>query len=123
MGACRSVDPHTGGLVGDDRRAEGEVNAKPVVLVELTGSIVPPRELRRVGVVIAGKVDEPEFKQPADGVAFGWAGVSTSSPPRRVIDITISGGDVDVAGHDRAPLGGAVLLKLTAEAFEPHEFE
>ena len=62
-----------------------------MVLVELTGSIVPPRELRRVGVVIAGKVDEPEFKQPADGVAFGWAGVSASSPPRRVIDITISG--------------------------------
>ena len=72
MGACRSVDPHTGGLVGDDRRAEGEVDAKPVVLVELTGPVVPPRELRRVGVMIAGKVDEPEFEQPSDGVAFGW---------------------------------------------------
>ena len=122
VGAGRSVTPHVGGHVGDDRRAEGEVNAKSVVLIELAGSIVPPRELGCVGVTIAGKVDEPEFEQPSDGIAFGWAGVGASSPARRVEDITLSGGGVDVAGHDRVTLGDPVLLKLTAEAFEPHEF-
>ena len=84
MGACRSVDPHTGGLVGDDRRAEGEIDAKSVVLVELAGPIVPPREFRGVGVAITGEVGEPEFEQPSDGIAFGWAGVGSPSPARRI---------------------------------------
>ncbi|NDH88890.1 MAG: hypothetical protein EBY61_09825, partial [Actinobacteria bacterium] len=35
VGARRSVHPHVDGDVGDGRRAECEVDAKPVVLVEL----------------------------------------------------------------------------------------
>ena len=84
------------------------------------GPIVPPREFGGVGVAITGEVGEPEFEQPLDGVAFGWAGVGRRRQ-RRVVDITISGGDVDVAGHDRAP-SAAGAAEVRRGAFEPHEF-
>ena len=118
--AVRST--HTSVATSATTDEQVRIDAKSVVLVELAWPIVPPREFGGVGVAITGEVGEPEFEQPLDGIAFGWAGVGSPSPARRVVDITISGGDVDVAGHDRASLCGVVLLQFAAEAFEPHEF-
>ncbi len=97
---------------GDTRYALERVDTGVEEVLRASGAFEPTAE----------EGGEPEVEQPLDGIAFGWAGVGSPSPARRVVDITISGGDVDVAGHDRASLCGVVLLQFAAKAFEPHEF-
>ena len=120
MRALRSIAHHSTrsatGLSGED-----QVDPHAATLVEVAGSVVPPR-VHAAGVVVAPEhVDEAVVGELVQPRPLGFADVRGADELGRVVHVDVVGSDVEVAGDHSRTVGRRARRHVRRQPTEPVE--
>src|SRR2546422_503810 len=100
---------------------EQVVDPHPEVLVEVAGTIVPPRVAAGLRVMEPVRVEETPAAEPRERRALGRRDVRPAVAGRGVPDVGVLRGDVEVAADDQRLRRMTRLAEPAREPLVPHE--
>ncbi len=113
------VNPDRMDSFGNVAAAQGQVQPQPVILLELAGTVAPPAEYSVVRQMSSRDVFQPHIDQGSDASSLLWTDVGSVFPALRVINVTVSEGNVEIAGQYQR-LG---CIDIGPQSLKPNEFE